>query len=685
MEDQTRIEHHPSRVYRWTGRANDSPMGMSSVRPVVVFCGLIAGALLLPVSLGAVRAADNVDEVMLITLPAPRPELAPAANRLYKALMRQARYLLGTVREWDKGRSMKLLTDSKSAEHWIRPNTSTLVGLAVLRRWGPYESNVVGVSREELLSEYIVPMMRYLVATHRTGDRTTSDGKPWGDAWQSAHWAYALGRAAWLVWADLPADVHAGVRRVVAHEAGRFVDATPPHGMIRDTKAEENAWNSRIFSAAVLLMPNDSRRKAWEEAFVRWAISSYMRPSDVHCRQIVDGRAVADWFTGACIFEDYTCENHGFVHPGYMGCIGLTLSCHLDFRLTGRIAPRAVAWNAAGVYENLKWMATPDGGYIYPSGQDWALFRNPQKAHLHLQMAAFEGDADGWSLARRGWDAMDKMQARSADGRVFLPEEYRFPSTQPDTIAMFGLQWLYLHVADQIRDQPKLRLGTRYLKSGGLVLHRTRQAFVTLSYGAKVMAQAAAMRPDRIVSPDQRSLIGSVSIAGQRRSPAPRVSAKEVDVKDDHFAAKLAVDHGSSVRANLVFRTDPDGTLYVREELLAVKDVTITQVATGMIGILNNKHWIYETGRRKVTLDNQATVIEAHSGKSLAGVVKRIAVDDVMTVTSPAPLHIRYVASSGPERGRATDRLYLNYANGKKTYRAGETIRRYSVAIRVAW
>lgn len=94
-------------------------------------------------------------------------------------------------------------------------------------------------------------------------------------------------------------------------------------------------------------------------------------------------------------------------------------------------------------------MATADGGYIYPSGQDWALFRNPQKAALHLLMAAFEGDGDGWALARQGWDALERMQTRSPDGRVFLPGEYRFPSTQHDTIAMLGLQWLYLHYLDQ--------------------------------------------------------------------------------------------------------------------------------------------------------------------------------------------------------------------------------------------
>ncbi len=648
-----------------------------------IFLACIAMGPLIPMATSA-RATDDIEEAMPITLPTLRPELQPVADRLYNSLASQAHYLLGTVHEWDKDPSMKLLTDSKSAEHWIRPNTSTLVGLAVLRRWGPYDAKSVGVSRDQLLEEYMIPMMRYLVATHRTGDRTTGDGKPWGDAWQSAHWAYALGRAAWFAWDDLPADVRAGVRRVVAHEAGRFADATPPHGMKLDTKAEENAWNSRIFSAAVLLMPNDARRNAWEQAFVRWAISSYMRPSDAHCRQIVDGKPVADWFTGACIFDDYTCENHGFVHPGYMGCIGITLSCRLDFRLTGRVAPRAVAWNASGVYENLKWMATPDGGYIYPSGQDWALFRNPQKAHLHLLAAAFEGDPDGWSLAQQGWDAMERMQARSADGRMFLPSEYRFPSTQHDTIAMLGLQWLYLHIADQIRDRPTRRFGTLHLKSGGLVLHRTPNSFVTLSYGAKVMAQAAAMRLDRIVSPDQRSLIGGVCIAGEERPPNPKVSAVDVDVKDDRFTARLSVDHGPSVRANLVFRTDPDGTLHVREELVAAKDVALTRVATGMIGVLNNKQWIYETGRRTLTLDDESTVIPAHSGKILAGEANRIAIDDAITITSDTPVRVRYVASKGSERGRATDRLYLNYADGATTWKTGETISRYGAAIRVA-
>ena len=162
------------------------------------------------------------------------------------------------------------------------------------------------------------------------------------------------------------------------------------------------------------------------------------------------------------------------------------------------------------------------------------------------------------------------------------------------------------------------------------------------------MAQIAAMRPDRIVSPDQRSLIGSVYVAGEKSPPNPEVSGVEVDVKNDQFEAKLRVDHGRSVRAHLIFRTDAEGTLYVREELEALKDVIVTRVATGMIGVLNNKQWIYETGRRTLKLDNESTVIPAHSGKTLVGQGNRIVIDDAMMILSDARLRVRYIASSGP-------------------------------------
>jgi hypothetical protein len=272
-----------------------------------------------------------------IKLPAAiPPAAAEMQSRIYLAAQKQLHSLLPQVHAWSEDSSLLLMTESKSNEHCVRPNTGMICGMAILYRFGPYDENVTGISRTDLLQKNLLPMMRYCLATHKTGNRVTSDGQAWGDAWQSAHWAQMLGSAAWLIWDDLPADMRTSVCRLVAHEADRFRDADPPHNLRNDTKAEENAWNSQILSLAVVLMPEDERRAAWDRALQRWALSALLRPADKTSQQVVDGRTVAEQFTGANILDDYTLENHGFVHPDYMTTFNLTIGSALRDRLTGR-------------------------------------------------------------------------------------------------------------------------------------------------------------------------------------------------------------------------------------------------------------------------------------------------------------------------------------------------------------
>ena len=75
-------------------------------------------------------------------------------DRTYLAAQKQAHYLLGLVHPWEKDKTLLLLTDSKSGEHWIRPNTGAVAGLAFLYRFGRYDENVVGVSRKKLFADY---------------------------------------------------------------------------------------------------------------------------------------------------------------------------------------------------------------------------------------------------------------------------------------------------------------------------------------------------------------------------------------------------------------------------------------------------------------------------------------------------------------------------------------------------
>ena len=603
-------------------------------------------------------------------------------QRVYLAAEKLARYLRGAVRQWAEDPKMSLLTESRHDEHHIRPNTGAVEGFCFLYRFGPYEQALVGVSRRQLLQETILPMIRYLVTTHVTGPRPTGDGRPWGDAWQSAHWAQMLGRGAWYVWDDLPTDLRAGVSRVVAHEADRIAGMPPPHQIRLDTKAEENAWNSRILSVAAMLSPSDPRRPVWEAAFQKWAMSSFLRPADAQCQTVIDGRTVASQFTGANIYDDFTLENHNIVHPDYMTCFGLSLGATLDYALTGRRPPECLRYNVAGIYENLKWFVLPDGGFVYPNGQDWQLFRNADWVGAHVQMAVFGRDRDAWALAGRSLAALEEMQARSDTGAVYALGETFFASTQTDLLHSLAQTWLILKTAERIERAPDDRRGVRRLDSGKIILRRTGSAIHTFSWGAKVMAQCVPYRLDRIVSPDQASGIGHIWIKGHREPLPTRVHDVKVTHGEDWFAVELVLDHGEAVRASLRFRSNQDGSWTMGEKLIARSAITTTRIATGLIGILNNPGWVYERGRRTIKIDGRAEEVPALSGKAIvADPAREIGIDGAMRIRGTHPLALRYLGARRPDRSRATDELDLNYHADERDWKAGETISEYEATV----
>ncbi len=652
------------------------------MRRGLAYCLAMATLLFLSAATHSAGAGDP-GGVMPLRLPETRDAGAAAMQReLYEAASRLAHHLLASVRPWEKDPSLLLATESRSGEHWIRPNTGIVEGLAFLYRFGTYDEKTVGVGRDRL-RETIHGMMRYLVATHVTGTRPTDDGRPWGDAWQSAHWTQALGRAAWWTWDDLPGDLREGVRRVVTHEASRFVDADPPHQIERDTKAEENAWNSAVFSAAMLLVPDSPEYARWEAAFQRWAMSAFLRPADAENEAIVDGRTVAEQFVGANIYDDFTLENHGIVHPDYMTTFSLAAGCATDFRMSGRREPEAVMHNVGGIYENLKWFVLPDGGFVYPSGQDWQLFRNADWLRCHVLMSVLARDPDSWELGRRSLAALEKMQSRSTSGAVYLPEETFFASSHSDLLRSLAGSWLMLSWAEDLPRNFQPRLGVRRLEAAKIVLHRTAAAVNSLSWGNGLMAQSAANALDRIVSPHPRNGVGAIRLAGQNRALPVRVQSVEVREEADGFVAEVVAEHGPGVfRAELRYQSHADGRWSMSERLVAMRDASTAEIATGLIGILNNPQWIYERGYREITLDGETTEVRAQSGAAVTGDgVKEASIDGRLNMQSSEPLAIRYAAARDYERSRVTDELSLNYLGGERSYRAGEEVSRYAVTL----
>jgi len=217
-----------------------------------------------------------------------------------------------------------------------------------------------------------------------------------------------------------------------------------------------------------------------------------------------------------------------------------------------------------------------------------------------------------------------------------------------------------------------------------VILRRTPDAIQTVSWGAKIMAQCVPCRLDRVVSPHERNGVGHVRLAQGREALPVRLQNAEVRGTADGFEVRLTVDHGAAVRAELTFRAESDGSFAMAEKLVALADVATAEVATGLIGVLNNPHWIYERGARNVTVDGKTIQVASGCGRPWQWeAARRILVDDALEIASAQPIGAAYFAAERAERGRLTDRLVLNYMPGERTWAAGASLSEYQVRIAI--
>jgi hypothetical protein len=367
-----------------------------------------------------------------------------------------------------------------------------------------------------------------------------------------------------------------------------------------------------------------------------------------------------------------------------MGAFSCSLGCSLEFAMTGRKPPEALLHNIPEIYENLKWFVLPDGGYVFPNGQDWELFKSPDWMDVHAPMALYGQDPDAWSILLRCLDTTEKMQARDPAGPVYAKEEYFYKGQQHELFCEMDREWLGLQVTPSVVDQPTERTGVRRWETGKIALNRTRNAVHTISWGKKVMAQCVPLELDYVVSPDQESGVGHARLKGDKKNLPLLVRSAKVTNGARDFIVDLVLDHGENgVRAELEFRSAGDGSFTIRERLSALGDITTDEIATGLIGVLNNPKWVYQEGNRKIKFDDREIEFAPLAGNDFGSdAVQRISACGRFEIVSEKPLRVHYQGAITIEDGRATDRLYLNYLGGQRSWMAGETISEYEATIR---
>ena len=237
--------------------------------------------------------------------------------------------------------------DSTQQENSLRPWGHLCFTVASALKFNLYDPDITGISRDDAQA-MTVKLVASLARSHCSN---TASG--WGSQWQSALWAENIAFAAWLLWDELEDIDRSYVVNMLVSESDRFNDYRVPYfrdenGRLvhdNDTKGEENAWNSRILSLAVCMLPEHPNNHKWQDKLTELLMSSTARPEDV---------TAFDVLHGSNLNSDGTVINHGLVHIDYMNVIleGM-IDTAIIYGLAGREFPGASTFNADKIFTAL--------------------------------------------------------------------------------------------------------------------------------------------------------------------------------------------------------------------------------------------------------------------------------------------------------------------------------------------
>lgn len=310
-----------------------------------------------------------------------------------------------------------------------------------------------------------VALIRGAAGEHKANASLPGDVQ-WGDAWQSALWCAEYTEAAWLLWDRLDDVTRREVLAMAIHEADRIAKRpvpvwAKPDGTIvtpGDTKAEENAWDSRILDVCLTLMPDHSHADAWRDRFTELTLTAYARQSDLTNPRVIRGKPISTWIHGFNVYPFGLVENHKRLHPDYASAVDLLCVSINLHSLAHTPIPAGIPFNFDVVYDALNAYAfkpgeivagkpaLPPGGTMYqhdangkpiafiyaPHGNDWGNLRVDNFAENDVFASVLGIDAGKPYNARQWadvrWDKTLELQSRHdgtpLEGMIYEDKEF---------------------------------------------------------------------------------------------------------------------------------------------------------------------------------------------------------------------------------------------------------------------
>jgi hypothetical protein len=486
-------------------------------------------------------------------------------------------------------RDWRYLGLSENVEDHVRPTAYTAMILGFLAEFRPPQSNDEDINREKY-RELSIGLLRYLTASHVTGGGACVNGKPWGDQWQSAMWARAVGMAGWFLWPHLDEELQSSVARLVEYEADRFITQPPKSSLRNDTGAEENAWNAGITALACNMMPSHPRAKAWEEAALSYMYNTFSVAADARDAAPGDlGRPVKAWVTTVNAHDDFTVENHGLVHVGYLKNSASMLQENiLPWLITGGKIPKACMHHVPEVFDLLIRCMAWDGAPVYFSGTDWKLYHEQScEIVAYAMLSLLKSDRRAAYLEKTALPWILRQQ-RSEKGYYNVRRDLEYGGLCATRLIACCLA----HGIADSSPEPigaaefgRLVSGTRHLVSSKAVVHRTPSKFASFSWSQKRMALSMPRDGTWVIWPHFASYLGILEGQDSSQRNAP-LNGLRVETQPDGFRVSGTLRRcGGKLGQDFFFDSSPgDFTVYI-ERLRMAEGFRPKSRETGVIGL----------------------------------------------------------------------------------------------------
>lgn len=386
--------------------------------------------------------------------------------------------------------------------------------------------------------------VRFLVASHASGDGRLLDGRQWGRTWISALPLERSWFALRLLAPHLDAATRAGLDRILADEASWLTDVNERAGRrgIQATRwvheggnnGESNLWNGCLLWRAAERLPGHARAAGWREQAHRFLLNGISVAADLEDDRLVAGRPLRERVVGAGFFDHFAFDHHGYLNLGYMViCLSHAGILRFDARLAGIAEPETLHHHQAELWAVVRRLVFADGRLARIGGDTRVRYAYCQEYLVPAALYAADrlGDAGALDLLAGWLGTAEREAAFSADGSFYRRRLDHLAGTSPsyylrlesDRACALAMLMTYLPALRPAPAQPVAVEGGWGEPEHGAVAQRDPARLAAFAWRAHHLAQGTCQPPhDGDLAEWEGNLVGSVDFVDLRPGPERR-------------------------------------------------------------------------------------------------------------------------------------------------------------------